>query len=89
MENNNTEQVQSRSTLGGPSPWTEHLLGQARPATPTRSAGVLLATSGTTIASPLVRLQISSATRAPQAPTAPLEEPATASATQTKRAPYY
>ena len=54
-------------------------MAQAGPAAPTRSAGVLLATAGTTIASLFVRPQISSSARAPQAPTAPLEEPATAS----------
>ena len=62
---------------GGPSPWTEHLCGPGEAYCP-GSAGVPLATSRITIALFFVRPQSTLAARTPQAPTAALEDPATA-----------
>ena len=78
MESNKSEQGQSPSARAAHHRGQNTYVAPARPAAPTRSAGVPLATSGATIASFFVRPQTTSAARAPQAPTAAREEPATA-----------
>ena len=78
MENNNIKQGQSPSARPAHHRGQNTSVAPARPAAPTRSAGVPLATSGAMIASFFVRLQTTPAARAPQAPTVALEEPATA-----------
>ena len=78
MESNKSEQGQSPSARAAHHRGQNTYVAPARPAAPTRSAGVPLATSGATIASFFVRPQTTPAARAPQAPIASLQEPATA-----------
>ena len=80
-DDNNVEQGQSPSARATNNRGQNAAVAPEKPAASTLSAGASLATSGTTIASSVVRPQTTPAAPEPQAPAAALDELATATRT--------
>ena len=85
MVENTIEQGQSPSARAAHHRRQNTSVAPAGPAAPRRSAGVPLATSAAAIAPFFVRPKTTPTARAPQAPTAALEEPATATRSHASR----